>query len=99
MKSAARCARSFMYDASVAENTSWRCAVDASEAAAVQTILDKQLFPFLDELLHGCMKEISQIRFDKRDPQQLFSMVLYGRIIELSYAIAKLIEAGMSAGI
>lgn len=69
------------------------------EAAAAQRTLDEQLFPFLDELLQSSMKEITQIRFDKADPQQLFSIILYARIIELSYAIAKLVEAGMSAAI
>jgi len=57
------------------------------------------IIKLLDALISSFLAEVSRIQFDKYNPQQLYLMCLYGRIIELSVSALNLMKANDHAGI
>lgn len=57
------------------------------------------IIQLLDALISTFLNEVSQIQFDKYNPQQLYLMCLYGRILELAVSTVNLMKANDHAGI
>ena len=57
------------------------------------------IIQLLDALISTFLNEVSQIQFDKYNPQQLYLMCLYGRIFELGVSALNLMKANDHAGI
>ena len=62
-------------------------------------ILKNRIIAFLEELINALLHEIGNIEFNKYNPQQLYLMCLYGRILELAVTIKNLMKANDYAGL
>lgn len=53
----------------------------------------------IDSMIISFLADVGEIKFNKYNPQQLYVMCLYGRIVELSVSALNLMKANDSAGI
>jgi|SRR6516164_2726103 hypothetical protein len=58
--------------------------------------LRDQLFAHLCQLTDECLRDSEVLRLDKNHPQQLYSTLCYGTILELALGIRTLIQAGQT---
>ncbi|MBW1796477.1 MAG: hypothetical protein JRF30_10460 [Deltaproteobacteria bacterium] len=62
-------------------------------------ISKNRIIAFLEELINALLHDIGNIEFNKYNPQQLYLMCLYGRILELAVTIKNLMKANDYAGL
>lgn len=62
-------------------------------------ISKSSIIKLLDSIISSFLAEVSKIQFNKYNPQQLYLICLYGRIIELSVSALNLMKANDHAGI
>ena len=55
-------------------------------------VIETHLLPFLQHLGDTCLEDIGLLRFDKRNPQQLYAVCTYATIIEIAFGCFALVE-------
>lgn len=63
------------------------------------TKLKKQIVSHLDDLLSALLEEVEQIKFNKENPQELYLMCFYARILDLSFSINTLLKSDDCTGL
>jgi hypothetical protein len=58
-----------------------------------------RIINLIDSIISSFLTDVSEIKFNKYNPQQLYLMCLYGRMIELSISALNLMKANDHAGI
>lgn len=58
--------------------------------------VETRFLPFIQQLADNCLKDAGLLRFDKRNPHHLYTVCVYGTIIEITYGCLALVEKRQS---